>query len=183
MQDLFKVALDSGATGIALCDTVGHVTTDGVYNLVRFTRRVIEQQGFEAKIEWHGHNDLGLALANAIAAINAGADCIHATVLGIGERTGNTPLDQLLIYLKLQNLWSHELLGLGELCKSVSDALQIPIPCNYPSFGRDAFRTTTGVHAAAILKALAYPQGGQYLADLIYSAVPASMLGLDTPHA
>ncbi|MEM9541300.1 MAG: 2-isopropylmalate synthase [Cyanobacteria bacterium P01_E01_bin.42] len=177
LLDLFKAALDSGAGAIALCDTVGYATPDGVCNLIGFTRQAIAQQGVEAKIEWHGHNDRGLALANAIAAINAGADCIHATVLGIGERTGNTPLDQLLIHLKLQNSWDRDLTDLEELCQNVSDALRIPIPCNYPGLGRDAFRTTTGVHAAAILKALAHPRGGQELADLIYSSVPASMLG------
>lgn len=176
LKNLFKAALETGAGSLCLCDTVGYSTPRGVHRLIEFTRDLIAQQGVEAKIEWHGHNDRGLALANAIAAIDAGADCIHGTVLGIGERTGNTPLDQLLIHLNLQGLWSKDLTYLKDLCETVSSALQIPIPCNYPGFGQDAFRTATGVHAAALLKVLSHPDS-QNLADSIYSSVPASMLG------
>lgn len=176
LERLFTVALENGAKGICLCDTVGHATPEGVRSLIGFTRRIIDQVGTAAQIDWHGHNDRGLALPNAIAAIEAGADRIHTTVLGIGERCGNTPLEQLLINLKLENHWSHELLSLQPLVDLASKAMQVPIPVNYPGMGRDAFRTASGIHASAIIKA-SKRRKQTHLVDLMYSGVPAAMLG------
>jgi len=127
------------------------------------------------KVDWHGHRDRGLGLANAFAAIQAGADRIHGTALGIGERVGNVEMDLLLVNLKLLGARDAELGPLQEYCHEVSRATGVEIPPGYPVFGRDAFRTGTGVHAAAIIKAEA--KGDAWLADRIYSGVPAAMVG------
>jgi 2-isopropylmalate synthase len=176
LTDLFRAAIDHGATRLCLCDTVGHATPDGVKNLIQFTRHVIEGSGAEVKIDWHGHNDRGLSLANSIFALEYGADRVHGCILGIGERVGNAPLDQILINLKLLGeLGDQDLTKLSALCQKVSKATRFPIPINYPVVGEDAFRTATGVHAAAIVKAR--QKGDDALADLVYSGVPAAMFG------
>ena len=107
-------------------------------------------------MDWHGHSDRGLAVANSLAALAAGADCVHGTALGIGERVGNTQIDQMLVNLKLMGVspWAEQdLTKLKEYCITVSEATGVPIPRNYPVMGEDAFRTATGVHAAAVIKA------------------------------
>ncbi len=176
LRDLFLRAIEAGANRLCLCDTVGHATPDGVRSLVRFTLEVIEQSGRPVGIDWHGHDDRGLSLVNALAAFEAGAERVHGTVLGIGERVGNTPLDLLLVNLKLLGVYGERDLGaLGALCETVSEAMEVPIPVGYPVFGRDAFRTATGVHAAAIVKARR--KGQDELADRVYSGVPAGWFG------
>jgi 2-isopropylmalate synthase len=176
LSDLFRAAIDHGATRLCLCDTVGHATPDGVRNLIRFTRGVIEGTGADVKIDWHGHNDRGLGLVNSIFALEHGADRVHGCILGIGERVGNAPLDLILINLKLLGeLGDQDLSRLSALCQKVSKATRFPIPINYPVVGEDAFRTATGVHAAAIIKAK--EKGDDFLADRVYSGVPAGMFG------
>ena len=176
LTDLFRAAIDCGAKTLCLCDTVGHATPDGVHNLIRFTRHVIEGTGADVAIDWHGHNDRGQALTNALFALEYGADRVHGCVLGIGERVGNTPLDLLLINLKLLGeLGDQDLSNLTALCHKVSRATRFPIPINYPVVGDDAFRTATGVHASAIIKAK--QKGDNDLADRVYSGVPAAMFG------
>lgn len=176
LTELFRAAIDHGATRLCLCDTVGHSTPDGVRNLIRFTRHVIEGTGADVKIDWHGHNDRGLGLVNSLFALEYGADRVHGCVLGIGERVGNAPLDLLLINLKLLGaLEGHDLSKLAALAAKVSAATRFPIPINYPVVGEDAFRTATGVHAAAIIKAK--QKGDDWLADRVYSGVPAGMFG------
>jgi len=176
LTDLFRAAIDHGATRLCLCDTVGHATPDGVRNLIRFTRHVIEGTGADVKIDWHGHNDRGLGLVNSIFAFEYGADRVHGCVLGIGERVGNAPLDLILINLKLLGeLGDQDISKLSALAQRVSKATRFPIPINYPVVGEDAFRTATGVHAAAIIKAKG--KGDSYLADRVYSGVPAGMVG------
>ena len=176
LRELFLRAIEAGAGRLCLCDTVGHATPDGVRNLIRFTRGVVEESGAQVGIDWHGHDDRGLSLVNALVAYEAGADRVHGTVLGIGERVGNTPLDLLLVNLKLLGVYADRDLGaLGELCAVVSEAMEVPIPVGYPVFGRDAFRTATGVHAAAIVKARR--KGEDDLADRVYSGVPAGWFG------
>ena len=175
---LFRAAIEHGADRLCLCDTVGHVTPDGTRNLVRFTRNLIAGLGVSGKvgIDWHGHNDRGLALPNAIYALEYGADRVHGTLLGIGERVGNAQLDQILVNLKLLGeLPGRDLSRLVEACRLVSEATHVPIPFSYPLVGADAFRTATGVHAAAIIKA--EKKGDAWLADRIYSGVPAGLFG------
>jgi 2-isopropylmalate synthase len=112
---------------------------------------------------------------NSLAALEAGATRVHATALGIGERVGNTPMDSLLVNLVMMGYGQYDLRPLVEYCTVVSDATGVPIPDNYPIVGRDAFRTATGVHAAAVVKA--WKKGDRDLMDLVYSAVPASLVG------
>ncbi len=174
---MFKNAIDHGASRLCLCDTVGHATPDGVRNLITFARNIVATMGArDVKIDWHGHNDRGLGLVNALFAIEHGADRVHGTGLGIGERVGNTPMELLLLNLKLAGaLPEQDLSNLLKYCQTVSRATGFPIPISYPLVGRDAFRTSTGVHAAAIIKA--QNKGDAWLADRIYSGVPAGMFG------
>ncbi len=173
---LFRVAIDHGASRLCLCDTVGHATPNGVYNLITFTQNVIASMGADIQIDWHGHNDRGLALANALWAMEYGAHRVHGTALGVGERVGNTQLELLLLNMKLLGLLEdQDLTGLIEYCQTAAKAVGWEVPINYPLVGRDAFRTATGVHAAAIVKAEA--KGDAWLADRIYSGVPAGMFG------
>ena len=177
LDALFRAAMDAGATRLCLCDTVGHATPDGVRSIVRFTQSVVDASGNRDRVtlDWHGHNDRGLALANAIVALESGANRLHGTGLGMGERVGNTPLDQLLLNLQLLGVIEHDLSNLTRYCHKISEAMQVAIPVNYPLACADAFRTATGVHAAAIIKA--QNKGDTWLADRIYSGVPASEFG------
>jgi len=174
---LYGAAIASGARRVCLADTVGHATPDGVRALVRFVRQeIIAPTGEDVRIDWHGHRDRGNGLANCMAAIEAGVDRVHGTALGIGERVGNAEMDLLLINLRLLGAHRHDLRRLPEYTALVSRALGVAIPPSYPVFGEDAFRTATGVHAAAIAKA--QKKGDAWLADRIYSGVPAGDFGL-----
>jgi 2-isopropylmalate synthase len=177
LAQLFKNAVDHGATRLCLSDTVGHSTPDGVRNLINFTRATIAGMGVTGVgIDWHGHNDRGLALVNAIWALEFGADRVHGTALGIGERVGNAQMELILLNLKLLGeLEGQDTTKLMEYCEVAARAVKWQVPINYPLIGRDAFRTATGVHAAAIIKAEA--KGDAWLADRIYSGVPAGMFG------
>ncbi len=177
LKRLFEAAVQEGATGLVLCDTCGHATTNGVFNLIHWTHNLLLGMGVRdtVTIDWHGHNDRGHGLTNALYAIEAGADRVHGTVLGIGERVGNTALDQVLVNLKLLGVEERDLGSLAELVDKVALACHWDVPVNYPVFGADAFRTGTGVHAAAVIKA--EKQGDAWLADRIYSGVPASWVG------
>jgi 2-isopropylmalate synthase len=176
IKKLYLRAADLGAQAVCLSDTVGHATPEGAYNLVSYVRQILNDGGHKnVRIDWHGHRDRGLSLANAFAAIDAGADRIHGAGMGIGERCGNTPMDQLLVNLKLYGAIDRDLSVLAEYTNLTSELVDIPIPVNYPVMGDDAFRTATGVHAAAIIKA---KRKGESWADTVYSGVPAADFGL-----
>jgi 2-isopropylmalate synthase len=175
LKQLFLAAIRCGAKRLCLCDTVGHATPTGAANVVRFAAEVVKESGAEVGLDWHGHCDRGLAVVNTLAAIRAGATRVHGCAIGIGERVGNTPMDQLLVNLRLLGWIDNDLTALPEYCERVSAATGVPIPPNYPVVGRDAFRTGTGVHAAAVIKA--YKKGEDWLADRVYSGVPASWVG------
>jgi 2-isopropylmalate synthase len=177
LAKLFKAAIHAGASRLCLCDTVGHVTPRGVEAVVRFARDLIDAESADVRLDWHGHNDRGLGVINSIVAVRTGVDRVHGTGIGIGERVGNTPLDQLLVNLRLFGWIRNDLSALGEYCRAVSRAVGVPIPINYPIVGSDAFRTGTGVHAAAVIKAMR--KGDVWLADLVYSGVPAHWVGLE----
>ena len=176
IRALYTTAIRCGARAACVCDTVGHATPDGAREVVKFVRGIIDEQGEKVRLDWHGHQDRGLGVINSIAAIEGGADQIHGSALGMGERVGNTPMDQLLVNLKLLGWIENDLMRLGEYCEKAAEACHWTIPLNYPVFGRDAFRTATGVHAAAVIKS--YRKGDTELADLIYSGVPAGQFGL-----
>ncbi len=176
IRALYTTAIRCGARAVCVCDTVGHSTPDGARAVVRFVKKIIEEQGEQVRLDWHGHQDRGLGVINSIAAIEGGADQVHGSALGIGERVGNTPMDQLLVNLKLMGWINNDLHRLPEYCNAASSACNWNIPVNYPVFGRDAFRTATGVHAAAVIKS--FRKGDTELADLVYSGVPAGLFGL-----
>jgi len=177
LRALYTTAIRCGATAVCVCDTVGHSTPDGARAVVRFVKNIIEETGAKnVRLDWHGHQDRGLGVINSIAAIEGGADQVHGSALGVGERVGNTPMDQLLVNLRLMNWIDNDLSSLREYCDVAASSCGWTIPLNYPVFGRDAFRTATGVHAAAVIKS--YRKGDHALADLIYSGVPAGMFGM-----
>jgi 2-isopropylmalate synthase len=178
IRQVYRCAVNCGARAIVVTDTVGHATPAGAANLVRFAREeIIQPAGGRIRLEWHGHRDRGLGLANCLAALAAGADCVHATALGIGERIGNAEMDLLLVNLQLLGVIDRDLSPLKRYCEKVAAAVGVPIPANYPVVGADAFRTATGVHAAAIIKA--FRKNDEMLANTVYSGVPAHLFGLE----
>ncbi len=178
VKRLYRTAIECGARAIVLCDTVGHATPRGAYNLVRFAiEEVVKPSGEKIRVDWHGHCDRGLAIANSLAAVAAGADQVHAAANSLGERVGNTPMELLLVNLRLMGLIDRDLSRLKEYCETVARATGTSIPPNYPVIGRDAFRTATGVHAAAIIKA--FKKNDVLLANSVYSGVPSHLFGLE----
>jgi 2-isopropylmalate synthase len=176
LKALYTGAIEWGAKRLCLADTVGHATPDGVRALVRFViEQIIEPSGEDIGVDWHGHRDRGFGLANTLAAIEAGATRVHGTALGIGERCGNTEMDLILVNLQLLGVRDADLTRLPAYCELAAEACQVPLVHSYPVVGTDAFRTGTGVHAAAIVKAEA--KGDAWLADRIYSGIPAAMVG------
>jgi isopropylmalate/homocitrate/citramalate synthase len=178
VKRLYSTAIRSGARAIVLCDTVGHATPQGAYNLIKFAiDEVVKPSGEKIRVDWHGHNDRGLAVANSLWAVAAGANSVHAAANSLGERVGNTPMELMLVNLRLMGLLNQDLSRLKEYCEKVAAATHTTIPSNYPVIGHDAFRTATGVHAAAIIKA--YHKQDAALADAVYSGVPSHLFGLD----
>jgi 2-isopropylmalate synthase len=176
IEKLYTAAIEAGAARICIADTVGHSTPWGTRNVVRFVRKLVDRVNPEVKVDWHGHEDRGFGVINCIAALEAGADRVHGSAAGIGERVGNTPMDLLMVNLKLMGWIENDLTALPDYVKYVSKVTNVPLDDRYPVFGRDAFRTGTGVHAAAIVKAK--KKGSDWLADRVYSGVPAGMFGL-----
>jgi len=177
VRALYSTAIEAGARRVCVCDTVGHATPEGVRALIRFVRGLVDELDPTVGVDWHGHRDRGLGVINTLAAIEAGADRVHATALGVGERAGNTEMDQLLVNLRLLGLIDNDLSALGEYVALAHEAIGVPLPSNYPIFGSDAFETGTGVHAAAVIKA--FKKGDHWLANRVYSGVPADMVGLE----
>jgi 2-isopropylmalate synthase len=178
VKRLYSCAIRNGARAIVLCDTVGHATPAGAYHLIKFAvDEVVKPSGESIRVDWHGHNDRGLAVANSLAAIAGGANQVHAAANSLGERVGNTPMELMLVNLKLMGLIGQGLSRLREYCELAAKSTHTSIPVNYPVVGRDAFRTATGVHAAAIIKA--FRKGDAELVDAVYSGVPASQFGME----
>jgi isopropylmalate/homocitrate/citramalate synthase len=175
LRALYSTAIRAGAARVCIADTVGHATPNGAAAVVRFVASVVQECGGGVGIDWHGHRDRDLALINTIAALEAGATRLHGAAIGIGERVGNTPMDLLLLNLVLLGYIDRDLSALCEYCEIVSAATGVPIPPNYPVVGRDAFRTATGVHASAVIKA--FRKNDKELIDCVYSGVPASLVG------
>lgn len=175
LGQVYDAAINSGVTRLTLCDTVGAALPQGTASLIHWTRRYFEQRKQPVALEWHGHNDRGLALANSLTALALGCARVHGTVLGIGERAGNASLDQLIINSHLDAHGSYDLRALREYSEYAAVVLDVDIPQNYPALGRDVFKTSAGVHASAILKA--HSKGNTLVKDSVYSSVPASYLG------
>jgi 2-isopropylmalate synthase len=177
VKALYSEAIELGARRLCVCDTVGHATPQGARAVVRFVRELADQHDKNLGVDWHGHRDRDLGIANCLAAIEGGADRIHGTALGVGERAGNAPMDLLLVNCKLLGWIDNDLTTLPEYVAAAAKALEVDISHNYPVLGTDAFETGTGVHAAAVIKA--FRKGDVALADSVYSGVPAHMVGLE----
>jgi len=175
LRALYSTAIRAGATRVCIADTVGHATPHGAAAVVKFVVSVVAECGGGVGIDWHGHRDRDLAVVNTLAALEAGATRLHGAAIGIGERVGNTPMELLLVNLVLMGYIERDLSALCEYCNTVAAATDVPIPANYPVVGRDAFRTATGVHAAAVIKA--FRKHDLALIDAVYSGVPASLIG------
>ncbi len=175
IRRLYTAAVRAGASRVCIADTVGHATPNGARAIVTYVKSLFAELGVDVGIDWHGHRDRGFGVACAIAALEAGATRLHGAALGIGERCGNTSLDLLLVNLAMMGYIDRDLTTLGAYCEAVSRACDVAIPQNYPVVGADAFRTATGVHAAAVVKA--FRKHDRALMDAVYSAVPASLVG------
>ena len=175
LRRLFTTAIRAGAKRLCVADTVGHATPNGARALVSFVKSLVAELGVDVGIDWHGHRDRGFGVASSIAALEAGATRLHGAALGIGERCGNTPIDLLMVNLVMMGYRDNDLTGLPAYVQAVSKACDVRIAPNYPVLGADAFRTATGVHAAAVVKA--FRMGDRALMDAVYAAVPASLVG------
>ncbi|MEO0480009.1 MAG: LeuA family protein [Planctomycetota bacterium] len=177
IEKLYSLAIELGARRVCVCDTVGHSTPQGAAAVVRHVKSIVDRLDPTVGIDWHGHRDRDLGIANCLAAVEAGASRIHGAALGIGERAGNAPMDLLLVNCRLNGWIDNDLSALPEYVQKASAAVGVDLPHNYPVLGQDAFETGTGVHAAAVIKA--FRKGDTALADSVYSGVPASMVGLE----
>ncbi|MEV0459000.1 LeuA family protein [Catellatospora methionotrophica] len=175
LGQIYDVAIDCGVGRVTLCDTVGAAVPAGTASLIRWTTRYFADRGRPVGLDWHGHNDRGLALANSLTALALGCQRVHGTILGVGERAGNASIDQLIVNHHLEDGSAYDLLALRRYCDYAAGVLGVDIPDNYPAMGRDVFKTSAGVHATAILKA--HEKGNQRVKDTVYSSVPASSLG------
>jgi 2-isopropylmalate synthase len=175
LRALFTTAIRAGASRLCVADTVGHATPTGAAAVVRYVKSIVTDLGADVGVDWHGHSDRGFGVASALAAVEAGATRVHGAALGIGERCGNTPMDLLLVNLVMMGYLDRDLTSLPAYCAAVSRACDVPIAPNYPVIGADAFRTATGVHAAAVVKA--FRKQDRALMDAVYASVPASLVG------
>lgn len=175
LGSVYDSAVETGTRRLTLCDTVGAAVPGGTAALVRWTQRYFAERGHPVALEWHGHNDRGLALANSLTALALGCARVHGTILGIGERAGNASLDQLMVNSHLDGHHAYDLKALREYCRYAAPLLGVDIPQNYPAMGRDVFKTSAGVHASAILKA--HEKGSRTIKDGVYAGVPAGLLG------
>ena len=150
-------AIEAGADIISVADTTGFMIPRSEHNMYDFIsrlREIFDKKDLSPKIAVHCHNDRGLAVANALDAVHAGAEIIDVSVLGLGERAGITDMAQLLIILQSENL-EHSLWNLNklpELYQIVSKYSKVPIPAHYPLVGKNAFTHCAGVHTHAAVK-------------------------------
>jgi len=155
LRQAYATAMDAGATGIGFPDTVGVLTPETVRKRVRQLTALAHPRGVRLRV--HFHNDLGLATANTLAAVAAGADIVHLTVGGIGERAGNAPLEETVMALTLHQKQYRRTIGvdtthLTGLCQLVSRLSGIPLPANKAVAGANIFATSAGVHQDGLLK-------------------------------
>lgn len=155
LRQAYTTAMDAGATAIGFPDTVGVLTPETVRRRIRMLAALAHPRG--VKIRVHFHNDLGLATANTLAAVSAGADIVHLTVGGIGERAGNAPLEETVMALTLHPKQYRRTIGvdpahLTGLCRLVSRLAGVPLAANKSIVGANMFATSAGVHQDGLLK-------------------------------
>jgi methanogen homocitrate synthase len=146
---LYSAAEESGADRLGIADTTGCIRPRAMHYLIESLRKK-----FDLELSVHCHNDFGLAVANSLAAYEAGIDTISVSVNGLGERCGNASLEEVV--MSLYALYGVDLKFniqiLKELSEIVSKFSGIPIPINKPIVGANAFRHESGIHVAAIMK-------------------------------
>ena len=149
LKNICKALSDAGVDRISIPDTVGIMRPKGMYNFVRTIREVIN-----TPLDVHCHNDIGLALANALAGIDAGADQIHVTIDGVGERTGIPSLAETALALKLlyNSKNDYRLDMLKDLSRLIEQYTNIPTNESKPIVGESAFKHKAGTHLAAVLR-------------------------------
>ena len=155
LRQAYTTAMDAGATGIGFPDTVGVLTPEVVRRRVAMLTRLAHPRGVKVRV--HFHNDLGLATANTLAAVAAGADIVHLTVCGIGERAGNAALEETVMALTLNQQQYRRAINidtrqLTALCRLVAERAGIALPANKAVTGANIFATSAGVHQDGLLK-------------------------------
>jgi D-citramalate synthase len=162
LERLMGEALDAGADRVCYCDTVGHATPDHTYE-------VVSRLAALGPTSTHTHDDLGLAVANALASVAAGADLVHATVNGVGERAGNVALEEVAI--ALQHGYGVETVDatqLYALARRVAETTGVPLAPNKAVVGENAFTHESGIHTDGTLKD-----------DRMYEPYPPETVGRD----
>ena len=174
IEKMLCTIVNTKAIAIVLCDTVGACLPSGVANLLRFVKKTIAAHNSHIFQWWHGHNDRGLALANALCALDHGIDGISGTFLGIGERSGNICIEQIMLHLNQYYGSAYCLDSARQYCSLLSRYTEYTMPINQPLFGNQSFTTTAGTHIRALEKAKRFGTGAH---DLLYSSVAAHDLG------
>jgi 2-isopropylmalate synthase len=156
VAEIVAVALDAGATTINVPDTVGFVLPERLAALLRELRARVPQLA-EAVLSFHGQDDLGLATANCLAAVGAGARQVELAVNGIGERAGNAAFEEVVMALRVHGdaLGVHtgvDAAGIYELSRLVAERSGIAVPPNKPVVGANAFRHASGIHQDGVIK-------------------------------
>lgn len=148
LKRLYKRAEEYGADYVSIADTVGILNPRTTYYLVSEIKKEVN-----IPICMHCHDDLGMALANTLAAAEAGAKQLHTTVNGIGERSGNTPLEELMVALRLHyGVDRYDTTKLTTLSKLVQSYSGVIMPKNKAVVGENAFAHESGIHVAAVLE-------------------------------
>lgn len=176
LKFLYSIAINKGVKRIWIADTVGEATPSASKNITTFFKKKIIGRK-KIGLDWHGHDDKGLGVANALAALEAGADRIQATALGIGERAGNTAMEQIIINLQLAHAGHYNLKKLSDYSRLASEMIGVPIRDNYPGIGALVHATAAGMHAAAIVKARRLKR--KDLEGVVYSPFHPEMFGRD----
>jgi D-citramalate synthase len=149
LTEFFTVGVSAGADRICLCDTVGVLTPEKTYELFSETRKIFSN----VLISAHCHDDFGMAVANSIAALRVGADQVHATINGLGERAGNAALEEIVTALRV--IYGREVPIKTELLygtsRLVASLTRVPIQPNKAIVGENAFAHESGIHTHAIL--------------------------------
>ena len=156
VADVARVALAAGATTLNIPDTVGFILPDMLAVRLRDLRERVPELD-EAVLSFHGQDDLGLATANALAAISAGARQVELAVNGIGERAGNTSFEEVVMALRVHgaSLGVHtdvDPAGICAVAALVEERSGVPIPPNKAVVGANAFRHASGIHQDGVLK-------------------------------
>ena len=145
---VYESAVEAGASSVNIADTVGIIVPSGIAKMVSDVRAAVD-----VPVSVHCHDDLGLAVANTVAAVEAGAGMCHVTVNGIGERAGNAALEEVAMYLRMNHgIRTVELSKLGSVSKLVERATGFPVAYNKSIIGRNAFAHESGIHVHGVMK-------------------------------